>query len=258
MPNGYEKKEGKLTMDIVFTRMWMAIAAGLLLLGCGPVTSTQTRIEMKHFDEKESRQEKDGLIVEDKQLKEFPDSFYVQLQACNDNGSLQIQGGEPVVEKVGLMSPGQMWYNLAISNNTEHVLRFNAAVVRLFDPAGNETEPMTKDDIFSALQARRPCSTTAQAQSKVNLMKLFDRSHAELLPGSTLTTWLAFRPPSVTVPGIWKLAFYEVPVAVDESGKVTKRTRFELRSVAKKFIDTYQADSPFSPVKLVKSEEVTE
>ena len=71
----------------------------------------------------------------------------------------------------------------------------------------------------------------------------------------TFTGFMVFAPPSLKIPGTWKLALYDVPVATDPAGKPTKTTRFELRSVMKKMVDTYRQASPFSQPKLVRSKE---
>lgn len=73
-----------------------------------------------------------------------------------------------------------------------------------------------------------------------------------------MTSWLAFQPPSWPIPGMSKLAIYEVPVAVNEAGGVTKTTRFEIREVVKKFVDTYRQENPFAPKKLAESKEATD
>jgi hypothetical protein len=44
---------------------------------------------------------------------------------------------------------------------------------------------------------------------------------------------------------------------VGDAGQVTKTTRFELRGVLKKFIDTYKQEGMFKPKVLVDSKEVT-
>ncbi len=46
------------------------------------------------------------------------------------------------------------------------------------------------------------------------------------------TRYVSFLPRisiSMSVPGMWKLAVYEIPTKVDDTGKVTKTARFEFR-----------------------------
>jgi hypothetical protein len=47
-------------------------------------------------------------------------------------------------------------------------------------------------------------------------------------------------------------------VRVDEAGRTTKATRFEMRVVATKFIDTYTRDNPLAQPRLVGTKEVTQ
>ena len=89
------------------------------------------------------------------------------------------------------------------------------------------------------------------------MVKIFDRNN-EVLPKTTVTGWMFFKPAKVLMPGTWKLAVYEVPVVTDDAGRVTKTTKFDLRTVVKKFVDTYRSEGMFSESKLVKSEEAPE
>lgn len=230
----------------------------LFISGCGPIVSQQTRFEWKPYDKNEYKQEKDGVIVEIKERKEFPDTFYAQVQACNEYGQPLITTDQtPVMEKVKFASANQYWEQLAITNNTDHVLRLNQVVIRLFDPAGNQNEPISKDDLIAQFSANRPCTSSNQAVNQFRLIKIIDRN-VEILPSTTFTGWLAFTPPSLQTPGIWKLAVYEVPAKVDESGKVTKTTKFELKTFLKKYSETYRQEGVFEPKKLMESKEVTD
>jgi hypothetical protein len=230
------------------------------LVGCGPTTRTAMRLEWKPFDGNEYRQSKDGLTVEERELKELPPQFFATGQRCDENGipmfKTTLDGkrtSEPEVERFGILAPGQLVYQVAITNENEHVVRLSSAVIRLFDPAGNQNEPLTKDDLVAARLASRRCPSTQEAMAQLRTVKLLDRN-VELLPKMTWTGWVVFQPPAVTVPGTWKLAFYDLPTQTDPAGNVTRRTRFELRTVVVKYIDTFQTDGFLKPERLVKSE----
>ena len=229
----------------------------VFVAGCGPKNFSKTRIGFKPFDAKEFRQEKSGLIIENKEVKTLPAQFFASVQACNRRGQALVdQTGAAITERIALVAPGQMWFKVAISNNTEHVVRLNRSVTRLFDPAQNQLEPLSKEDLTGDLMAARPCPTTAAATPHLGRIKLLKRD-AEVLPHTTYTGWLAFRPLDRAMPGIWKLALYELPVEVDATGNPTKTTRFELRSVATKYVDHY-TKKPFSQPVLVRTEELSE
>jgi len=48
---------------------------------------------------------------------------------------------------------------------------------------------------------------------------------------------------------------YEVPVEVDDAGRVTKTTHFDMRTIVKKYVDTWQVEA-FKDDKLLNTEEV--
>jgi hypothetical protein len=227
----------------------------MLSVGCGPSITTRVRYDSKPFSDAEYRQQKDGVTVENRALKELPPTFYAKAQACTPQGIPAVDGaGQPVMQRVSISQPGQIWYQVAITNGTGHVIRLNSVVIRQFDPAGNQAEPIGKEDLLSTFMANRPCPSTQQAAAQFRMIKMLDRN-TEILPDSTVTGWLAFQPSTWPIPGVWKLAVYEVPVATSDAGAVTKTTRFELREVVKKYVDTFQQDSPFAERRLLKTTE---
>jgi hypothetical protein len=149
---------------------------------------------------------------------------------------------------------GQFWELLALTNQTDHVIRMNQVAIRVFDPSGNQIEPLTKDDLNSRLLSDRPCSSSHQAINQFRAIKVFDRN-MEIVPGTTSTFWVAFAPPSMQMPGVWKFAIYEVPVKVDDAGRPTRTTRFDMRVIATQFVDTFTKESPFAEPKLVETKE---
>ena len=86
-------------------------------------------------------------------------------------------------------------------------------------------------------------------------LKIFSRN-VEIVPGTNFTGYLVFHPTSIEMTGIWKLALYDIPVQSNDAGKVTKTTRFEIRSMAKHYIDHYSQQNPLAPAVLTSSEEV--
>ena len=234
-----------------------SIIASLVLSACGPVSFTQTRTEYKPYSESEGRQEKERVIAELRHTQRLPPTFIATVQACDQYGRLRINSsGHPVMEEVAFRRPGQYWQLMALTNNTEHVLRMNAVAIRLFDPAANQLEPLSMEDLDARLYGERRCQSTQQALQQFRANKLFSRN-LEIVPGTTATFWVAFQPPSLGMEGVWKFAIYDVPVKVDEAGRPLRTTRFEMRMVAKQFVDTYTRESPLVPPKLVETREVT-
>ena len=113
----------------------------------------QTRMEWKPYDTDEYRQEKQGIVVEIKDSPLEPKALTANVQKCNALNVLEADklSGRPVMEQVSIAgAAGAMrWFKVAITNGNEHVLRMNHVVVRLFDPAGNQIEPVSKETLVT-------------------------------------------------------------------------------------------------------------
>lgn len=237
----------------------LAAAAMLFTVGsaaCGTSLVKRDRFEWTQYDKNAWQQEKDGVLVENRPVTSLPATFVATTQACTQDGRLIIdQAGAKVMERISVAQPGQIWYQVAITNNNDNIIRLDRAVIRLTDPAGNMMEPLSKDDVNSLLLAARPCPSTHETLPTFASIKMLTRN-AELLPGTTTTAWLAFKPANIRIPGVWKLTLYEIPTATNDAGDVSRRTQFELRTLRKRFIDTYEVGM-FKSDKLVNTEEVT-
>ncbi len=236
--------------------VWLALAA--LVSACGPVTYTATRIAYKPYAPGETRQEKDGLVAELSLPKAFPPTFFATVQACNAVGRLLIDPyGNPVLERVPFFRSGQYWQELALTNQTDHVIRLNGVAIRIFDPSGNQLEPLSKNDLAARLLGERPCPSSQRALAQFRAIKVFDRN-IEIVPKTTSAFWVPFQAPSLGMPGVWKVAIYDVPVQVDETGRPTKTTRFEMRLVVTRLVDTYRRENAFAAPQLIGTQEITQ
>ena len=66
---------------ILFNRGLGFIVFNILIIsGCGPTIYTETRTEFSPFSLSEYRQEKSGLIVEQKHLTYIPEEFFATAQ----------------------------------------------------------------------------------------------------------------------------------------------------------------------------------
>lgn len=240
-----------------------AVAGFLLLVavalaGCGPMTLTRTRYVFEPHSPNEARQTKDGVSAEIKFVRQIPPSFIATVQRCDQYGRLLVDAlGGPVNEQISLNRRGQYWEQVALTNNTDHVLRLNSLVVRLSDPAGNQIEPLTWGDLQADLMAVRPCPTSMRAFQQFRVNKVFDRN-MEIIPGSTLSFWLAFSPPALEMPGVWKLAIYEVPVRVDPAGRPTRTTQFDMRVVARQITETIAKEHILDPGRVVERKDTSD
>jgi hypothetical protein len=239
---------------------FLLMTAGVVafVAGCGPVTYTSTRIAYKPYAPGETRQEREGVVAEIHMPRGFGPEFFATVQACDRLGRLVIDGNRnPLMEQISFVRAGQFWQLVALTNQTEHVLRLNGVAVRVFDPAGNQLEPLTKADLRARLLGERPCPSSHRAINQFQSIKVFDRN-MEIVPGTTTTFWVPFNTPSLGMPGVWKIAVYDVPVRVDEAGRPTKTTRFEMRLVVTRLVDVYRRDNAFAPARLIETKEIAQ
>ena len=219
------------------------LAAVTLLAACGPAIFTRTRTDYSPMSAGEFRQERDGVIVELKPGTQLPPNFFANVPRCDRLGRVMVdRRGEPYMDQVSLARPSQIWQEMAITNHTDHVVRMNGVVIRLFDPSGGQYEALTRDDMAALLYNERPCFSTQQAGAVFHSVKIFDRN-IEVVPGTTSTFWVPFLPAAKNMTGVWKFSVYEVPSKVDSTGRPTKTTQFHMRLVAKEITETLQRDS---------------
>lgn len=240
---------------------WKLSFIALLAIMSSACSSTyqQIRLVPEPYGEAEYRQDLDGITLENHGLAELPPELVAQVQACNADGvPVVTSSGSPVMEKVPILPNETSFYKLSITNNTDHVLRLSPMVAKVFDPAGVEHDQLSKADMESLLLSERRCPSTQELTSHLRRVKIIDRN-VELLPGSTFTGYMAFFVPrdSQLIPGMWKLALYEIPSETDAAGKVSKTVKFEVRTNVHKFIDTYQRKGLMAPPERIASEEVT-
>ena len=105
---------------------------------------------------------------------------------------------------------------ITMTNNTDHVIRLNRAVIRLFDPAGNQYDALDYEELQARLLAARPCPTTSMALPQLKLFKLLSRN-VEIVPGTNFAGYVVFKPNGEMV-GTWKMALFDIPVKTDEAG----------------------------------------
>lgn len=233
------------------------------VLGCGPTLSTQVRTETALAPGNTGVLEKDGLTVQVPDLKATPEELMAEATACEPDGKVVIDPltNGPKTVKIYATGPGIEVYQAKLANSTGHVVRLQGAVVRLFDPAENAIEPLSKEDVIAT--ASRPsmllehgvCASGSEKVAAALSTVRFLGANTELLPGTTTTGYLFFRPQNSLLPGTWKLSLYEVPVKVDAAGNVTAKTKFDFGFIRRKYEETYSQDT-WGARKLVNSREV--
>jgi len=243
------KKEFCFTLAIIFV--------GLLFSGCGPSTFLRTRTEFCPYSQNENTQTQEGITIERHDLKKLPPEFTVNVQKCDPSDGMMLvdSNRKPIMEKVIALPKGSMLEKISITNNTGHIVRLNTTVITAFDPADNQYDTLSKGELKSYLLQERPCTSTNQMINQLNIVKLIDRN-TELLPNRTTNGYLVYKPRDTSIPGIWKLSIYELPVATNAAGIVMQTVNFNFRSVCKKFQDTYRQDNLLADPVKISSEEI--
>ncbi|MES2784131.1 MAG: peptidoglycan-binding protein [Pseudomonadota bacterium] len=235
--------------------LFLGAFAMALLSACGSTTYQQKKIVWEPFDAKENRQQRDNVTVELKFVDELPPSFFATVAQCDQYGRLLVdKSGKPQPERISLGTIDQVWQQVSITNGTDNVLRLNGVVIRLFNPGGEQFNVLTMSDLRAALLSKRPCQTTQLAMNVFAANTIFDRN-IEIVPGTTSTFWVAFRPTTRLATGIWKMALYDVPVSLDPAGRPLRTTRFETRISVKEVTNTYTRESLLAQPKLIESSE---
>ena len=232
--------------------------APILAMGCGPTLSTQVRMETNFAPGSTGTLSKDGLTIEVPMLKQVPEQFRVEVAACDSDGKPSADG---VPTTISAIAPGAELYQLKLSNQTDHIIRLQGSVIRLFDPAENQIEPQSKEEVVAT--ASRPSSLAQQGACPAAAAKISDTlatvrfigPNTELLPGTTTTGYLSFVPPNAALPGTWKLSLYEIPVKVDAAGAAIAKNRFDFPYLRKKFQDTFSQEL-MGERKLVDTKEI--
>lgn len=237
------------------------VCAPLCSIACGPTLSTQVRLDTMRAPDNTGQVSKEGLVVEVPDLKKIPEQFTIQAAACFADGTPMVDSttkAPDMKDAVGLPIGAEL-YQLKLSNQTDHVVRLQGAIIRLFDPAENQIEPVSKEDAIAAatrtLSNQGVCNSEApKIMAALSTVK-FIGPNTELLPGTTTTGYLLFFPQRPDLPGVWKLSLYEIPVKVDAAGSTIARTRFDFAYLRKKFEDTYSQEF-MGDRKLLNSKEI--
>jgi hypothetical protein len=233
----------------------------LLAVGCGPTLSTSVRTETALAPGSTGMLSKDGLTIEVPNLTQMPEVFRVEVPVCGRDGNPMVDSGVVTMQTITALPAAGELYQIKLTNQTDHVVRLQGAVIRLFDPAENQIEPQSKDEVVAT--ATRPSSLAKQGACPSAAAKVTDAlttvrfigPNTELLPGTTTTGYLSFLPANTQLPGTWKLSLYEVPVKVDAAGSTVAKTRFEFVYLRKKIQDSFSQEM-LGERKLVSSKEI--
>jgi len=134
-------------------------------------------------------------------------------------------------------------FEVTITNNTGHIIRFSKAVIKLQDDAGEMTDQKMKSDLEAGVgtayqnwkQQNMLIEDLNPVYQKIKALKVLDRN-TELLPNMTEKAYISFVLPFNTMKEYesflsskqyLKIMLYEIPVEMNEAGETQKTTNFE-------------------------------
>lgn len=227
----------------------MAVVGGSVLPSC--VTKTRVvrdeKLLFRFEKDPPTTQERDGLTVS---VKIYSPSDADDDSIITRTVPIQVvQGGvaRQQTSKIRLLpSP---FFKVTIKNHTQFALRMDRAIIRLKDQADNDIKALGKQEVEDRLT-----SDLLNAQTFYNneqgIQVTFPQLGADcrrirlltaetvIAPEDTFSGYIAFDVPDdrrdlkrltewAVQAGLLRLQMYQIPVATDAAGNVTKATKFE-------------------------------
>ena len=137
---------------------------------------------------------------------------------------------------------------LAVHNDSAHVLPLNRVHAVMVDAAGNDNESLSKPAIRDGFLRARPCPSSDGALSGLRGLKLLG-GNIRVLPGRTARLLVAFSGIDKRILGDWALELHGFPVATDAAGRVSRVASFSFPLVARGWRETVEMhrESLFAP-----------
>ncbi len=211
----------------------------LSIIGSAPTPKQITKFSLNLNKSSSSGEAQDRLTARIRpvlmeNIKQFP-SLYTYTQYGYRKGDY---GHRSDVEWIICPVPA---FELTITNNTGHVIKFNRAAIKLQDDSGELYDCMMKNDLIEynkntaqAYEAGGRYWSLAPVFSKIKSLKIIDNNF-ELLPGFTQKGYLIFNIPVYTYNSYatflsskeyLKVLLFEIPVEMDQAGYTKKTTNF--------------------------------
>ena len=221
----------------------LSIGLSVLLISCG--TFHQSGYEWAAWGE--AKTEKQGYLqIEVVQPTEYPEEVHANVK------SIDAESGDEESTTVVVVPTeqrdGAVFFDVALTNTTDRVVRLHDMEVRLFDPNDNEWEAMNRAELQQYLEVRFGEEAT-QIAPQLRQVKFLGKSSV-VLPERTTNEFLIFRVGQVDLSGVWRLVFHEMPIAEDKTNDAT--TIFEFEYERQGFRETYSRN--FFSTKMVSRE----
>lgn len=246
------------------------LIAAVTITACGPSFSTIRRYQTAYANPADKEQNKGSLVVKipppSMKPLEVPSAFVGVKVKVDRTGKVEVdEKGNPLLVNEELVpwkysketsAYYRYWvWEVRLNNTTDHVIKLQGSVIRMFDPADNEVEALSRDDLQSEIPLvldGQQFRMLPENQTKFKRLRMADQN-LELLPGRETVAYLVF--PNNGMVGTWKLALYDITTETDDAGKPKSKVRFEFNIDQKVYADTYKAEGFDQPV-LISTEEI--
>ena len=195
--------------------------------------------------------------IHGKNIKQYPqfteDLHYSYIQELTWGYVGYEPGKVKYVKKTGVINDLPLFplpaFEVSITNNTKHVIKFSNATLALEDSNGNLFDVLSKQDLPSYLReairvhlSREDLPSKAKADNRDQLyadqrqVKLIDKNF-KVLPDRTTKGYLIFNYGSYTAEDFREFVFtqqklnvqlFELPIKVDKAANVLETTSFSL------------------------------
>jgi len=223
----------------VFFKILPALLLMAAVTGCASSNPNQNYAkiwyEFEPFRAHEWKNKAEGISIAASALLEVPDEFSQSMPMCTETGLSDPEEREVV----GFLPPGSLVFKASITNHSDHVIRIPLAVASLLDPNDAQFDALSRDDIRSRFALRDPChAKSPDVAFTIDQLNLISRDR-ELLPNRTTTGYVAFLPRDNRLPGVWTLAFYDMPLSTDATGMTLKTAHLDMRVRLRKHADIF-------------------
>lgn len=218
----------------------------LTIIVCAPVTKQMIKFSLTLNKEASSTEEKDNLIIRVKPILRDNFKLFPKVFTKSVYGFVPERIDIPTKDLILFNLPA---FELTITNNTGHVIKFNRVVSKLQDDTGETYDIMLKSDIMDAIdnysqmwvsKGGGKMLNPAPLKAKAKSLKIIDNNF-ELLPGFTSKGYLVFNfgydfltksnfdmyyENFLSSKEYLKVLLFEIPVEMDEAGITKKTTNF--------------------------------
>lgn len=241
----------KILRAVATTVVFLVGIALILGSATGPREVTQYKFEPKADSSTEFEQ--DNLIV---RIRAIDQTNFKQFPSLMANVKYASAPGRKKLYKSSIRITQFPAFELSITNNTGHVIRFSKAIIKMEDDAGNMYDARTKTEMVAEAKEWSENQADENEQfygnqyiNQVKKVKVVDNNF-ELLPNYTQKGYLLFNIDQmmsteeyadfVTGSDYFKVMLYEIPVGTDAAGNATKTTNFQFVYVVNEKVVTVQ------------------